>query len=276
MIQAIRWIGDPTKEAVAEALDSSRADMVVADIEDTVAPSRKTQVREILCEILENRSRRADQRPLWVRPNAIDTSRGAEDVAALVGAGVDGLVIPKAMPEILDAAYAAGSHCMIALAETAEGIERISDIARSPGVERLELGALDLTLDLNTWPLPQGLELAYARARIVIASRAARLPAPIDATFPSVEDLDSYRAVCEFGRAMGYGAAACLTEEQVELALSVFGLSDEQINDAKEVVAAYDYSIERGEGVARVAGRIIERPEAERARRLLADVASSE
>src|SRR4051794_21225911 len=47
------------------------------------------------------------------------------------------------------------------------------------------------------------LGLAWARSRVVVAARAAGLPAPVQSLYPDVGDLDGLAASCSFGRSLG-------------------------------------------------------------------------
>jgi citrate lyase subunit beta/citryl-CoA lyase len=270
-VRALRWVGDSQDDTVREALATSSADLVVADLEDTVSPRRKHEAREILRRIAGEAAHHSSHRPLFVRINPLDTAEGIADLAVLAAAGIDGLVVPKATPEVLRRAFEAGVPRLIALVETAEGVERVSEIARCPAVELIELGAMDLSVEMRTEPMSNALEIAYVRSRLVIASRAAGLPGPIDATYGKLHDLEGYRAQCEVGRAMGFAGGACLTEDQVVVAREVFAPTAEAVRRAREIVEAYDAAIARGEGVVEVDGVVVERPVAEKARLVLTD-----
>jgi len=270
-IRSLLWVGNTTGEAVRAALKSSEADLIVTDLEDTVAPRRKHEVRELLRALIAERSHDVSRRPLFVRTNPLDEPQGAADLIVLREAGVDGLVVPKATPEVLERAYGAGVQRLVALVETAAGVERAGESASCLGVELVELGAMDLALELRIEPTLDGIEMVYTRSRLVMASRAAGLPGPVDAIFANVNDLDGYREKALRARMMGFGGMPCLTEEQVEVANAVFTSSEKEIDRARRIVQAFDAAIERGEGVVDVDGIVVERPTAERARLVLHD-----
>jgi len=268
-VRSLLWVGNTTQSALEAALEGSAADLVVADLEDTVAGARKHEVRELLRQTFEERRSDPGRRPLFVRPNPLDTAIGLADLAVLAEAGVDGLVVPKATPEVLGTAFAAGVIRLVALIETAEGVERATESAACPGVELIELGAMDLALDIHTEAKVGGQDLIYTRSRLVMASRAAGLPGPIDAIFPNVDDGDGYLRAAAIGRELGFGGMPCLTEDQVALANDFFTPTDEEVARARLVVDSYDAAVAKGEGVVEVDGTMVERPTAERARNLL-------
>ncbi|MEZ5076075.1 MAG: CoA ester lyase [Solirubrobacterales bacterium] len=268
-IRSLLWVGDTRAEALDQALAGSEADLVVADLEDTVAGGRKHEVRELLREVISARRGDPSRRPLFVRPNPLDTPLGRADLAVLVEAGVDGLVVPKATPEVLGFAYGAGATRLVALVETAEGVERAAESAACTGVELLELGAMDLALEVRTEAQPDGSELLYTRSRLVIASRTAGLPGPVDAIFPDLNDADGFRHATARGRALGFAGMPCLSEDQVRLANELFTPDPDAVAQARRIVEAYDGAVASGAGVVEVDGAVVERPTAERARIVL-------
>ncbi|MBS1880219.1 MAG: CoA ester lyase [Actinobacteria bacterium] len=274
-VRSLLWVGDTAAGPLEAALAGSAADLVVADLEDTVAGRRKHEVRELLRETIAARAEDPQRRALFVRPNPLDTSLGRADLAVLAEAGVDGLVVPKATPEVLALARAAGVARLVALIETAEGVERAGESARCPGVELIELGAMDLALELRTEAAADGHDLLYTRSRLAIASRAAGLPGPVDAIFPDLHDSDGYLRAAARGRALGFAGMPCLSEDQVLLANEFFTPDPDAVERAGRIVAAYDGAVARGEGVVEVDGSVVERPTAERARIVLQEAGVS-
>lgn len=67
---------------------------------------------------------------------------------------------------------------IVALVETARGLERITEIAATKGTFRLAFGIGDFRRDTGFGEDPA--TLAYTRSRFTIASKAADLPSAID------------------------------------------------------------------------------------------------
>jgi citrate lyase subunit beta/citryl-CoA lyase len=174
------------------------ADAVILDLEDAVATAEKRATRDAVTTALE-RPRRA---LLYIRVNAVDTEFCYGDLAAIVRPGLDGVILPKVesaaglatadwllaqlereqglMPRAID---------LVPIIETARGLNQIDAIlAAGTRVKRVAFGAGDFTLDVNmTWNRGEA-ELAYARAKIVTASRAAGIEAPFDTVWVDLAD----------------------------------------------------------------------------------------
>ena len=154
---------------------ASHADQVVLDIEDAVDPAHKDEARAGVIEWLG--SHRA-----WVRINDRSTSFWEDDVAKLAGApGLLGVMLAKTeaaehVTETFD--RLGGSLKVLALVESALGIEEAVHIAKARGAFRLAFGSGDYRRDTGT--SADELAMAYPRSRLVLASRIGGLPGPID------------------------------------------------------------------------------------------------
>jgi len=195
---------------VAERVAASAADVVVVDLEDGVASGDKGDARRALVAVAE-----AGLRP-WVRIGDAVSDEWRTDVALLRGRElVAGVVLAKVeasrhVRRTLDALF--GALPIVALVESARGVEASLEIAETPGVVRLAFGSGDFRRDTGAADDP--LALLYARSRLVSASRAADLPGPIDGpTVPRepsmLEDASRHAA------SLGMSGRLCLREEQV-------------------------------------------------------------
>jgi len=156
---------------------ASRADQVVLDIEDAVDPAHKEEARHGVVSWLGDAERSA-----WVRINDHSTPWWEGDVAALAGLpGLAGVMLAKTeagehVTETFD--RLGGSTPVLALVESALGIEEAVNIARARGAFRLAFGSGDYRRDTGT--SADDLAMAYPRSRLVVASRIGGLPGPID------------------------------------------------------------------------------------------------
>jgi citrate lyase subunit beta/citryl-CoA lyase len=210
-----------------------------------------------------------------VRINAESSGLAEEDLVAVAGPWLAGVRLPKVeSPEWLRAVAmrldrlgcAAGIHVLI---ESALGLERVHELARAHArVARLGLGEADLSADLGVTD-PAG--LLYARSRLVVASRAAGLPAPVQSVYAHVRDLDGLRRSTEEGRGMGFFGRSVIHPAQVPVVNEVFTPSEEEVRWARELVAALDEAEAGGTGALALAdGRFVDRAVVEAARRTLA------
>jgi citrate lyase subunit beta/citryl-CoA lyase len=250
---------------VSRALEAG-ADAVIADLEDAVVEAEKPRARELVASLL------AEPAPCLrlVRVNAAGGPWLADDLAAVTGLGLDGIVLPKATPTAL-AAVADGCPPVVAIVETAAGLQQVHDVAASAGVAGLMLGAVDLGLALGLEPRPDGLELLFARSSVVLASAAAGLRGPVDQVWLDVRDDAGLERDCALGRSLGLRGKACIHPAQVPVVNEAFAPSAGELRRAREVVAAYEQAAAAGKGAVALDGELIDLPVVERARQVLAD-----
>ncbi len=242
------------------------ADAVIADLEDAVAADAKEEARETV----EATFGRTEPGPLrLVRVNAVTTAWFAADLALAGRLGLDGIVLPKATPEAVDQARGAGLP-VVAIVESAVGLQQSAETARRAGVAGLILGAVDLGLDLGLDPLPGGEHLLYARSKLVVDSAAAGLRGPIDQVWTATRDDAGLARDAELGRALGFRGKACIHPAQVAVINSAFLPSERELERAQRTVAAYDAAAADGRGAVALDGEMIDLPIVERARQLLA------
>ena len=239
---------------------ATRAGAVIVDLEDAVAPAEKPAAREALSRWL------SAQRPVLVRVNAAGTPWFEDDIRACGGAGVAGIVLPKAEgpDDIARVGAIAGTRPVFPLVETARGMWNVLAIAQAPDVEALLFGSLDYQSDLATGDD----DLTYARSRLVLASRVAGIGAPVDGITQSVDDLELLRRDGQRARHLGFAAKLCIHPRQVDVVNRCFAPSPEEIEWARRVVDAFARS---SGNAALLDGKMIDRPVLVRAEAILAE-----
>lgn len=263
--RSLLFVPGDDEHKLARAL-ASGADAVIADLEDAVAAPAKAGARALALQALGEAPRSGSLR--LVRVNGHGTAWHDDDLAAVAGAGLDGLVLPKATPGAARSAADAGLP-MVAIVETAEGLRSAFETARCPGVVALMLGAVDLALDLRAIPREDAQEILFARSTIVVDSAAAGLRAPIDRVWLDVRDADGLAADCALARSLGFRAKACIHPDQVPVVRAAFDPSPGELARARAIVAAYDEATADGRGVVGLDGEMIDVPVVDRARELL-------
>ena len=208
--------------------------------------------------------------PRVVRINAAGSRWFEDDLALVAGMELDAIVLPKATPEALSALP--DGPPVVAIVETAQGLRLAYEIASSPRVAALLIGAVDLGAELGLEPRPDGLEILHARSRVVVDSRAAGIRPPFDIVHLEVQDLAGLEAACAFGRSLGFRGKACIHPEQVAVVNRAFVPSEREVEWAHRVVDAFE---ESGKGVLAVNGEMIDLPVVERARRILDEIERS-
>ncbi|BAH52619.1 hypothetical protein ROP_43720 [Rhodococcus opacus B4] len=147
----------------------------------------------------------------WVRINAATTADWSADVDALCGLpGLQGVMLAKSESgqQVRDtAARLGGTVPVLALVESARGIEFAFDIASESATLRLAFGSGDFRRDTGAGAEPDA--LAYARGRLVVASAAAGIAAPIDGP-TLVDDRDTRVEALAVTRSMGMSGKLCM------------------------------------------------------------------
>ncbi|MFC4782863.1 HpcH/HpaI aldolase/citrate lyase family protein [Nocardioides sp. MAHUQ-72] len=226
---------------------------VIVDLEDSVAPDDKAAARTAVAAWVASYDG-----PVQVRVNAPGSSDLAQDLAALPDR-VD-LRVPKVSgPEDLE--HVAGRR-VHAILESAAGVENALAVARAPEVVSLALGEADLAAELG---LAGEEAYAWIRSRVVVASAAAGLPAPMMSAYPAVRDLAGLEESCRLGRRLGMRGRTAVHPSQVEVIRSVFAPSPDEIGWASDVLAALSST-----GVATLPdGSMVDAAMARRARSIL-------
>jgi citrate lyase subunit beta/citryl-CoA lyase len=244
---------------------AGEADAVVADLEDAVAPGEKAAARELVVRVLATAETRCAR---LVRVNGVDTEHWREDLAALAGLELDGIVLPKATPAAVDALGPDGPP-LIAIVETALGLRQAYETAARPRVEALALGAVDLGVELRLEPRPDGLELLFARSSLVVDSAAAGIRAPLDVVHVDTRDAEGLEREALLARSLGFGGKLCIHPAQVPIVNRVFAPTEEQLAWARAAITAYERGLREGRGAVGLDGELIDLPVVERARDIL-------
>jgi citrate lyase subunit beta/citryl-CoA lyase len=131
------------------------------------------------------------------------------------------------------------------------------------------LGGEDLVRDLGAVRSKEGLELAHARAQMVLAARAAGALA-IDTVFTDLADLDGLLEEAREARSLGYSGKLLVHPAQIEPVHRAFAPSAEEVAQARRVLEAFAAAEARGDGVLALDGQMIDSPVVARAREVLA------
>jgi citrate lyase subunit beta/citryl-CoA lyase len=157
---------------------------------------------------------------------------------------------------------------VIPLIETARGVAGLPDLLATPGVAIAAIGTLDLAVDLGCEPSWEALLLA--RSTLVLQSRLAGLPAPLDGVTAATDDEALAEAETRRAAALGFGGKLAIHPRQVAPIRRGLRPTEAQIAWAERIVAA-----ETG-GAVRVDGAMADRPVLEQARRILSRVRPEE
>lgn len=239
------------------------ADAVIIDLEDAVALSNKPLAREATLTALHGVGVDTDFRAL-VRVTGDDAEVDA--IAAVAGERLLGIVIPKAEdPEVIQsiASKFDDGIAIVPLIETARGLANARALAELPRVCRLAFGAIDFAADVDA-TAPAVFD--YARAQIVVASRAAGKTAPIDSPSTVITDLGSVESDARHARAMGFDGKLCIHPAQIAPVSAGFAPTPDEIEWARRIV-------ELEGGAVQFDGAMVDKPVVDRAIRILSRAA---
>lgn len=223
---------------------ASEADSVIFDLEASVPDSGKTAAREAVMNALNGGM------TAWVRISPTTSPHWEDDVAALASAaGLRGVMLAETeRPD--QVTYTAmrlrAGTPVIALVESALGVENATQIASAPGTFRLAFGTNDFRKDVGVSVDPMA--LAYARSRLVIASRVGGLPGAIDGPTEANADESAIAEACRVTAAMGMTGKLSLNRAQVELVNQGLSPSAEELTWARELLDAHERGASIGDG----------------------------
>ena len=240
---------------------ASGAHQVILDLEDAVAPAEKAAARGFVAQW----SGRADA---VVRVNGADSTFFVADLEMVRRVGVTRLMLPKAEPASIErlAASLDGPCHIIALIETVRGYAELRSIGGSGLVSQLAFGNLDFGIDAGVTETMQ--ELDPVRLQIVLESRLAGLPPPIDGVTTSWSDPAAFGAAVGRAKALGFGAKLCIHPAQVKLVNDAFLPTADELDWARRVMEAAEGA--RGGAVA-LDGKMIDAPVIRRAEVILSN-----
>ena len=257
------------------------SDAIVLDLEDAVANAEKIAARGSTRAALPT----YENTVVIVRVNGAHTDLLAGDVDAVVCPELDCLMVPKVesaetLAEVdgLLARFEAergiepGAIRLLPIVETAVGIAHCEEILAKapPRVVNAVFGLGDFSVDIGVDLTREGTELLYARSRMVVAARAAGLPSPIDGPYPDIHDLDGLYENTLLSRSLGFQGRVVVYPGQVETVQRAYSeLSQEELEQVRRVVSAFEEAEAAGLASIQVDGRFIDYPLYYRARHRL-------
>lgn len=245
----------------AKALQAG-ADAVIIDLEDAVAPPDKAAARDAVKQWL------GASRPVLLRINGSETPWFDEDLELAGAVGVLGVMLPKAeRASQVESVMAAGARWVLPLIESAAGFAALAEVAATPGVNRLAFGSMDFQVDLGMRDAHED-EMLWFRSQIVLASRLANLPAPIDGVTASIGDDKRLNDDAARARRLGFAGKLCIHPSQVPGVHAGFTPGAAELAWAQRVLAA----AEAAHGAAvQVDGKMVDRPVILRAEAVVRD-----
>jgi citrate lyase subunit beta / citryl-CoA lyase len=277
-MRSLLFVPADSERKIARGL-ASGADVVILDLEDSVAAASKPAARRLAAEVLG--AQRGEAPMLIVRVNALGSGLVEDDVKAIMPAGPDGFMQPKTRgaEDVKALAALAGSDGLpiIAIAtETARalfGLETYADAA--PPLAGLTWGAEDLSSDLGAQASRDEAgrltdPYRLARSLCLIGARAAAIE-PIDTVYVNYRDRDGLEAECRAAARDGFTGKMAIHPDQVEPINRAFTPAPDAVARARRIVEAFRAAGDAG--VVGLDGEMLDRPHLVRAEQLLARAA---
>ena len=248
MTDPLSWLyvpGDRPERFTKAA--ASGAHVVIVDLEDAVVADHKDLARREALAFLSD----AAPASVEIRVNRADTAAGREDLAALTDtAALRAIRLPK-ITSPADVAFVANAlpartTPLCCLIESAVGVENAFAIASAPRVASIALGEADLASDLGTAD-PAG--LTWSRSRVIVAARAAGLPAPAQSVYLDIGDLDGLLRTSRAGRALGFRGRAAVHPRQIPIIHEAYRPTEQELTDAAAILDALARARDSGLGV---------------------------
>lgn len=261
-LRSLLFVPGDSARKFAKAADSG-ADALILDLEDAVAPAQKALARTMVADwIAENRVRNW---AFFVRVNALDTGMTLGDLAAVVRPGLDGILLPKSngahdllqIGHYLDAleekAGMAVGTVKIAIVSTETPTAMFNLGSYTPAHPRLvgltwgaedlgaAIGATDNKEPDGSWTFPY----KVARTHCLFAAASADV-APLDTLYADFRDTEGLAADCRVARRDGFTGRIAIHPDQVATINACFSPSDDDIAQAKRVIAAFDAQPDAG------------------------------
>jgi len=280
--------GPGSRSELFSKMAASAADVINLDLEDSVAPGDKEQARENV--IAATHDVDWGQKHLSVRINGLDSPHWYRDIVDLLERAsdrLDQIMIPKvgcsadvyAVDALVTSVEAARERkkpvSFEVIIETAAGISRVAEIAASsPRLQAMSLGAADFAASMgmrttgiggtqeNYYMLREGQRnwsdpWHWATTAIVAACRAHGV-LPVDGPFGDISDDEGFRAQARRCATLGMVGKWAIHPKQVALANEVFTPSAEQVDEAREILAAMKQAEAEGRGATLYKGRLVD------------------
>jgi citrate lyase subunit beta/citryl-CoA lyase len=267
--------------ANSRALEKAKtlaADVLILDLEDSVAPDLKVNARGIIANAVAEKA--YGNREVIIRTNGLDTEWGEGDLSAAVTVRPDAVLVPKVttgeevrrIDLLLDKAGAPVDLGLWVMIEMPLAILNIQEIAAASVDTRLAgfvMGNNDLAKELNAVPTGDRAAFQVSLCLALSAARAYGLVA-IDGVYNDIEDKTGLLTECEQGRMLGFDGKTLIHPAQLETANSVFSPDPEVIVRAHAMIEAFSQPENQGKGVIKFDGQMAELLHLEQAQRLVA------
>ena len=252
-------------------------DGIILDLEDAVAIDRKFEARFLVRNALRSLDFYGAER--MVRINQLPM--GLEDLEFVIPHNVNLILLPKCesadqirqvnekILEIQVKKSIAGKVWLMPIIESAKGVVFCYDIAFSAdNVVAMAIGLEDYTADLGTLRTEEGTESLFARAKLVVACKAAGIQA-IDSVFSDVSDMEALKRTILRSKSLGFNGMGCIHPRQIAVIHENYAPEAAEVEKAKKIYIAFQEATEKGLGVVSLGTKMIDPPVVKRALKVI-------
>ena len=283
-LRCLLFVPGDRPDQMTKALQT-QSDALILDLEDSVAPRRKSQARLDVAAFLRQSVLDVARRsvPCFVRLNPLQSGLTDGDLEAIAAARPDGVLLPKAegaaaildLTRRLDARGLAATRILPIATETPNAVFRLGEYAAvASRLVGLTWGAEDLSTAVGA-ASPREADGSFTapyemvRALTLFAAHAAEVPA-IDTVYPAFRDHAGLSRHASRGARDGFSGMLAIHPAQVPHILAAYTPSTAMIEHARRVVAEFRKHPEAG--VVSIDGSMLDAPHLKHAQRILAQV----
>lgn len=281
-VRSVLFVPGHRRAMIDKAL-ASKADALILDLEDAVPETEKQLARDTVADVLRSSTNSGPQ--ILVRPNALDTDHFGRDVETVADSALTAFLLPKLFGRDdvvrFDAVVTAaevgagverGSIGFVPSLETAASINRVDEILAAPRVVGVMAAAAknaDISREVGFNWSAKGTETLYLRSKVVVAARTAELRVIVLGLWQELDNLEGLARFAEANHDLGFTGQVLIHPKHIDIVNDVYGLSAEDADYYRGLVAAFESGTEQGRGAVTYAGEHIDLAHANHARQLL-------
>lgn len=260
-------------EKLIQSASNSDADVILLDVEDSVLPLENKQIaRDVIIKTIEKGT--LSKFDVFVRVNEIESGYILKDILQLTVEGIEGFLLSKTNTQNdiifldklletieLEKGFPIGKFKIIPILETAASIINANEIAKaSKRIISMGFGSEDFVSDIEgIRDFDTNVSINSPRTWVAMIARTHKL-IPIDAAYIKVHDLIGLEEHLKIGRTLGYAGMWVLHPKQNELVNKYYSPTNEEIEEANEIMELAAEANKQNKGVAIINGKFIGPP----------------
>ena len=283
-LRSLLFVPGDSEHKLQKAVDSS-ADVLILDLEDSVAASRKPIARGLVADYIRSQAK-GHNAALYVRINPLDTPIAMIDLATICIPGLAGILLPKTLgfEDIIRVGYCLdalearegmehGTVKILPVAtETPQAVLRMHSFSSTPRLSGVTWGAEDLSTAIGAFSNrdEEGGDwspLYVWAGSLCLAAAAAAQTQAIDTLYANFRDEAGLRNACRISRRRGFRGRIAIHPDQVDVINEAYSPSESELLFARRIVEAFEANPYAG--TLSIDGSMVDMPHLAQARRTL-------